>query len=105
MTDLKLADSTGGILMTKQAYATLSPADQQVLRETGRKYAAELVKQTRADNDKSYGTLTKSGIQTVKVPPEEAENIRTTSRQVWKALVGKLYPQDLLDEAISAAGK
>lgn len=105
MSDLKLADSTGGILMTKQSFSSLSPADQQILRETGRKYAAELVKQTRADNDKSYSTIAKAGIQTVKVDPEEVEKIRATSREVWKALAGKLYSQELLNEAIAAAGK
>lgn len=105
MTDLKLSDSTGGILMTKQALATLTPSDQQILKDTGRKYATELIKQTRSDNEKSYATLAKSGVQTVSVPPEEVEKIRTTAREVWKALVGKLYSQDLLDEAIAAAGK
>lgn len=105
MSDLKLADSTGGILITKQAFAGLSPADQQILRETGRTYAAELVKQTRADNEKSYATIAKQGIQTVKVLPEEVEKIRATSREIWKALVGKLYSQELLDEAVAAAGK
>lgn len=105
MTDLKLADSTGGILITKQALQALSPADQQALKETGRKYAAELVKQTRADNEASYATLAKAGVQTVAVPPAEVEKIRTTSREVWKSLAGKLYPQELLNEAIAAAGK
>ena len=105
MSDLKLADSTGGILITKQAFAGLSPADQQILKETGRKYAAELVKQTRADNEKSYATIAKQGIQTVAVPPEEVEKIRATSREIWKALVGKLYSQELLNEAMAAAGK
>lgn len=105
MTDLKLADSTGGILITKQALGSLSPADQLLLRETGRKYAAELVRQTRADNEKSYSTIAKAGIKTVAVPPEEVEKIRQTSREVWKNLAGKLYPQDLLNEAVAAAGK
>lgn len=105
MSDLKLADSTGGILITKQALSALLPADQRILRETGRKYAAELVKQTRAENEKSYATLARAGIRTVAVPPEEVEKIRQTSRAVWAALVGKLYSQELLGEAIAAAGK
>ncbi|HPQ80770.1 MAG TPA: TRAP transporter substrate-binding protein DctP [bacterium] len=105
MSDLKLADSTGGILITKKAFASLSPADQKLLRETGRKFAAELVKQTRSDNEKSYATIANAGIKTVKVDAEEVEKIRATSREVWKALVGKLYSQELLNEAIAAAGK
>ncbi|MFH0798991.1 MAG: TRAP transporter substrate-binding protein DctP [Pseudomonadota bacterium] len=105
MSDLKLADSTGGILITKTALSGLSPADQQALKETGRKYAAELVKQTRAENEKSYATLAKAGVKTIAISPEEAAHIRTTSREVWTGLVGKLYSKELLDEAIAAAGK
>lgn len=105
VSDLKLADSTGAILITKSALTGLPPADAQVVRETGRKYSAELMKQIRADNEKSYATLTSSGIKTVKVPEEEVARIRQTSREVWNQLVGKLYSKELLDEAIAAAGK
>ena len=105
MSDLKLANSTGGILITKQAFSSLSPADQQLLRETGRKYGGELVRQLRADNQGSYAKIASEGIKTVNVLPEEVEKIRQTSREVWKALVGKLYSQELLNEAIAAAGK
>ncbi|MFA4874431.1 MAG: TRAP transporter substrate-binding protein DctP [bacterium] len=103
MTDLKLADSTGGIVITKKAFDELSPADREMLKSTGKKYAKMLVDQTRADNDKSYATLTKAGVTIVKVPPEEQELIRTTSKEVWTKLVGKLYSKELLDEAVAAA--
>ncbi len=102
MTDLKLADSTGGILITKQALAKLSPSDQAILKETARKYARQLVERTRRENEKAFEALKRAGVEVVTVPPAEAEQIRTTSQQVWAALVGKLYSQALLDEAIAA---
>lgn len=102
MTDLKLADSTGGILITKQALAKLSPGDQVILKETARKYARQLVERTRRENEKAFEALKRSGVEVVTVPPTEAEQIRMTSQQVWSALVGKLYSQQLLDEAIAA---
>jgi TRAP-type C4-dicarboxylate transport system substrate-binding protein len=102
MTDLKLADSTGGILITKRALLSIPEGDRKILEETARKYAKILVDRTRADNEKSYATLTKVGIKTVEVPQEEVQRIRETSQLVWKDLVGKLYPQDLLNEAMSA---
>jgi TRAP-type C4-dicarboxylate transport system substrate-binding protein len=105
ITDLKLADSTGGILMTKAVLSTLSPEDQKTLRDLGKKYSRMLVDKTRADNEKSYNTLTSSGIKVAKVPPEEVERIRSTSQEVWNSLTGKLYPKELLDEAIAAAQK
>lgn len=101
MSDLKLADATGGILITKTALGLISPADQEILKSTGQKYSKILVERTRADNEKSYTTLSNSGIKTIQVPPEEVEKIRTTSREVYSALVGKLYSKELLDEALA----
>lgn len=105
MTDMKLAHSTGGILITKQALAGISDADKQILKATGRQYAKLLNDATRADNQKSYATLKSSGITFVNVAPEEIAAIRETSKTVWNSLVGKLYSKELLDEAIAAAAQ
>lgn len=102
MTDLKLADSTGGILITNQALTRLSPAHRKILRDTARKYGRILVERTRAENENAYDALKGAGLVMVKVSPEEVERIRTTSRKVWKALVSKLYPEALLNQAIAA---
>lgn len=104
VTDLKLADSTGGIVMTKAAFTALPAADKEVLKSTGKIYARKLVEAIRADNEKSYSTLAQAGLKTVQVSADEKARIRETSRQVWDKLVGKLYSKELLDEAISAAG-
>ncbi len=105
LTDMKLADSTGGIVITKKALDALQPADRELLKSTAKKYAKMLIDQTRADNEKSYATLAKAGLTTVKVSPEEQELIRTTSKDVWTKLVGKLYSKELLDEAVAAAAE
>lgn len=102
MTDLKLADSTGGILITKRALQSLSAGQRKVLKETARKYARILVERTRADNEKSYKTLNQAGIKTVNVSPDEAQRIREASRDIWKTLVGKLYSQEILDATTKA---
>ncbi|MFA4974118.1 MAG: TRAP transporter substrate-binding protein DctP [bacterium] len=102
ITDLKLADSTGGIVMTKAAFSALPPADREVLKSTGKKYARKLVEAIRADNDKSYSTLTEAGLKKVSVSAEEMEGIKTTSKEIWSKLVGKLYTQELLNDAVAA---
>lgn len=102
MTDLKLADSTGGVLITKRALLSIPEGDRKILEETAKKYARMLVDRTRADNEKAYDVVEKSGIKTVQVPPEEVQRIRETSQLVWKDLVGKLYSQELLNETMTA---
>jgi TRAP-type transport system periplasmic protein len=101
-TDLKLADSTGGIVMSKKALDAIAPADREILKVTAKKYAKQLVDATRADNEKSYAQLEKAGLTLVKMTPEESEQIRQTSREVWEALVGRLYSKELLDATLAA---
>jgi TRAP-type transport system periplasmic protein len=101
-TDLKLADSTGGIVMSKKALDAMAPADREILTTTAKKYAKQLIDATRADNESSYAQLAKAGLTKVPIAPEESEQIRQTSREVWTTLVGKLYSKELLDAAIAA---
>ena len=101
ITDLKLANSTGGILISKRALSSIPAADRAILKSTAEKYSKIIVKKTREDNEKSYKTLINAGLTSVKVSPEETEQIRNTSKKVWEALVGKLYSKELLDEAVA----
>lgn len=105
ISDLKLADSTGGILITKKALAELSSADQAVLKSTTRKYARKLVVSTRKENEEAYKALAKAGVETIHIPSKNVAEIRETSKKVWAALVGRLYSQELLDSAIAAVNK
>ncbi len=105
MTDLKLADSTGGILITKRAFLSIPESQRKVLLETARKYSKMLVDRTREDNKKSYKTLERAGIQTVKVPKEEKERIQETSKKVWRVLAGKLYSEELLKQVSGAVNE
>lgn len=102
ITDLKLADSTGGIIITKRAYNGIAAADRAQLDKTATKYARILVEKTRAENEESYKRLAEAGLKQVKVPDAEVELIRKTSKEVWTKLIGKLYPKELLDTAVAA---
>ena len=98
ITNLKLANSTGGIVMTQKALVGITPADQQILRSTAKKYGDILVKKIREDNETAYQTLLQSGLTAVEVPAAELAKIRSTSLQVWDDLAGKLYSAELLQQ-------
>ncbi|MBI2341125.1 MAG: TRAP transporter substrate-binding protein DctP, partial [Deltaproteobacteria bacterium] len=99
VTDLKLADSTGALLLSKREFDKIAPSDQKILRDTAREYCKKLVQSTRADNTKSIIALQKQGLQFVKVDPKEEEIMRTASSKVWDALSNKLYSPELLADA------
>ncbi len=98
VTDLKLADSTGALLMSKREFDRIAPADQKILLDTAREYSKKLVQTTRADNAKAIATIKKQGLQFVTVDPKEEENLRAISAKVWDKLSGQLYPPELLAE-------
>ena len=99
MSDLKLADSTGALIITKRVINSLPPKWQKLLRETGNIYAKKLKERIRSDNERSYDAIKRMGIETVRISPEETNKITLVSEKVWEDLSGKLYSPDLLATA------
>lgn len=98
MSDARLVNSIGALLITKRAFDRMTPQDQTVLQEVTDKYCKKLVELTRADNEKSITTLKGAGIEVVKVDDASLSELVEKSKSVWNALAGALYPKELLDK-------
>jgi TRAP-type C4-dicarboxylate transport system, periplasmic component len=98
MTDVNLANSTGGLIISKAAYDKLPPDLQTMLKTTAAKYGDQLVQKIRAENTAAVATLKKNGIQTIAVAPADQQELATLSAAVYPKLAGTLYPQALLDQ-------
>jgi len=98
MTDLPLEIGIGATVITKKQFDKLDNKSQALLRDVAEKYHLDLTRQIREDNAKSIETLKKSGIQMVTVAQEAKQKWEEIAIEVRKKLVGKLYPQELLDE-------
>ena len=100
MTDLKIINSTGAILVSKKFFATLPANQQQIMKTTGNEHANKLVAAIRADNEKSYEVLKQMGIKFVKISPQEEANLKTLSEGVYTnpKLMGPYYDQALLGQ-------
>ena len=96
MTEANLANSTGGLLISKAQFAKLPPDLQALLKETGAKFGAQLVQKIRAENSSAVATLKKNGIQMVAVDPKAKEEMIQLSEAVYPKLAGNLYPAALL---------
>ncbi|HKX11841.1 MAG TPA: TRAP transporter substrate-binding protein DctP [bacterium] len=97
MTDVNLANSTGGLLITKAQFNKLPPDLQAMLKATAQKHGASLVQKIRAENNSALATLKKNGIQVVAVEPKAKEEIIQLSEAVYPKLAGSLYPAALLE--------
>lgn len=100
MTDLKIINSTGAILVSKKFFSTLTPAQQQILKTSGNTYGNQLVTAIRADNEKSYQVLKQMGIQFIKPSAADEANLKTLSEGAYTnpKLLGKFYDQAMLDQ-------
>jgi len=98
MTDINLANSTGGLLISKAMFNKLPPDLQTLLKTTGQKYGAQLVQKIRAENQSALATLKKNGIQMVAVDPKAKEELVQLSEAVYPKLAGNLYPAALLEK-------
>lgn len=99
VTDLNLVDSIGALLLSKKEFDKIAPADQKILLDTAREYCKKLVIATRNDNAKAAAALKKQGLEFVTVTTAESASLEKTAEGVWSSLVGKLYSQEMLDEA------
>ncbi|MBU0506022.1 MAG: TRAP transporter substrate-binding protein DctP [bacterium] len=101
MTDVNLVNGTGGIILTKKAWAKISGGDKAIIKNLIKAEAKKLVQQTRQDNLESKQAVKSAGIQVVTPTPEAVEELRQIGKQVRTTLVGNLYSQQLLDMVLS----
>ncbi|MDO8519460.1 MAG: TRAP transporter substrate-binding protein DctP [Deltaproteobacteria bacterium] len=104
MTDVNLTDGTGGVIVAKQEWAKLSASEQAVVKEVISAQAQKLIAQTRIDNAQSKAVLQAAGIQIVQLTPEALVELQGIAKEVSAKLVGKLYPQTLLDKVVGLVG-
>ncbi len=97
ITDLPLANSIGGLVLSKAEFAKLSPEDQKILKEVSQKYCRQIVEQTRKDNAAAYDSLVKLGVQKITVTEADKQALVNITNGVGDKLVGKLYDQELLN--------
>ena len=102
MTRQNLGRGMGGTVMDKRQYDRMPPDLQKLLKETGKKYHAQIVQGARADNEKALTTLARQGIKSVEIPPAEWAIFEKGAAQVRQNLTGTLWPADLVTAADAA---
>lgn len=97
--DVPMANSNGAVLISKRMYAKLSPAQQQILKETAKEYFGKLTRLSREDNKTSSQKMIENGMVPLAVEDQAIlDGFYQVGRQARRNLVGKLYSAELLDE-------
>ncbi len=101
-TSLSITNVMGALVLSDTLWQQLSADQQKLVRETVHKYNAKAVTNMRQYETKALTLLqTTAGIETIPVAEEEVTRLQQVSEQVRQELVGKLYPQELLDRVLA----
>jgi TRAP-type C4-dicarboxylate transport system substrate-binding protein len=90
----------GAVLLGKQQWQALTPAQQTLLRDTVTKYNAKAATTMRQHHQKALTLLQTLGIQSVALPEEDITLLRQASGKVQEELAGHLYSRELLAQVI-----
>ncbi len=98
ITDVKLADAVGAVLISKKMFNKLPENYRKILKELGAEYMKKLTAISRKDNEDALQLMFENGIKKVEVSPEEMEFFINAGKQARLNMAGKLYSKELLDE-------
>jgi TRAP-type C4-dicarboxylate transport system substrate-binding protein len=101
-TSLSITNVMGAMLLSDALWQQLSADQQTLVREAVHKYNAKVTAQMRNYENKALTLLqTTAGIETIAVDEAEVARLQQVSEQVRQELVGKLYPQESLDQVLA----
>ncbi|OGQ08173.1 MAG: hypothetical protein A3G32_08515 [Deltaproteobacteria bacterium RIFCSPLOWO2_12_FULL_40_28] len=104
VTKVDLVMGTGALILANSVWQTLAPAEQTIVKAVISEEAKGMVAQSRTDNQQSMTALQSMGLQIVTLTPEAQTELESISKEVATKLVGKLYPQPILDKTLALAG-
>jgi len=92
----------GASIVKKEKFDQLSPGDQKILLDTGKRAARALDKVVRRDDAKAYDVLLQRGIELVDTGPHRAE-WEKAAKETRDRLTGRIFSKSLLAEVEAAA--
>jgi TRAP-type C4-dicarboxylate transport system substrate-binding protein len=99
MSELRMANATGGVLMTKRAFNRLPDKHKQAVRDISKRYMKKLVQKIQEDNNQSITVMKQNGLKITPLPNGgELEKFYAIGKDVQKKMNGKLYGQAVLDQ-------
>jgi len=98
VSDRPMADASGAVLISMRTWNKLEPAEQEVLREVGRRRLRELTLASRRDNAAALAAFRQAGIELMAArSPDEQAKFEELGRRVQDKLAGDLYDAALLE--------
>jgi TRAP-type transport system periplasmic protein len=103
ITNLKLAVTIGGSVLTTAAWSKLSDADKEILDGIAHEKHGSLLKRIRKDNNKAIDALKEKGMEVVE--PEDFPAWKRIADTVRENLTGSLFDEALVTEMMGHLGR
>lgn len=103
ITDLKLAMTIGGSVMTTSSWNKLSDADKEIINNVALSKHGSLLKRIRKDNVKAIDALKGKGMEII--APEAFQEWKDVADTVRKNLTGSLFDKALMAEMMGHLGR
>ena len=98
MTDLPLAYSLGGVLVSKRIFGKIPLNLQEIVKEVFQYHSSFLNVRTRSDNEEAIRVMAKQGIKIVTPTAEGTEQFKQISLEAIDELGSKVFSKDVLAE-------
>jgi len=97
MLDYPMVNSTGGFLMNKRVFYSLSEKNQKIIRRLTKKYCNELVKLTRGSNAEARTILSEAGVKFVTPPEEQVRLFEKNAAKTYERSIPGLYSREIFN--------
>ncbi len=99
MVDVPVVNGAGAVLVKKEVWDKISPADQEVLMKTSKSVLTSLIGRARDENNKAIKVLQeKNGVKVYTIAAGERSGFAKKGAEAADRLVGKLFSKRELDE-------
>ena len=102
MLDLGVAPFVGAIVVSKKAWADISPADQAVLRDAAKKLEQRLQQAIPMQDRKAVEEMTRRGLKVVKPQGAQLEAWNRAAAEFSTSLRQTVVPPEVFDAALKA---
>jgi TRAP-type C4-dicarboxylate transport system substrate-binding protein len=100
LSSMPITHVMGAILLSRQQWQALPPAQQTLVRELVTKYNAKATITMRQQHKKALTLLQTLGMQRLDWPDEEVTSLRQASSKAQEELTGQLYSRALLEQVL-----
>jgi TRAP-type C4-dicarboxylate transport system substrate-binding protein len=101
MTDVPLMYLIGAVVVKKNVFEKLSPAEQQTLLELCPKYMAELKLVIRKENQEAIKVMAKHGVKLVKPSEDQIGEFKKVAADAMENQTGESFSQKVRDQVIT----